>query len=74
MAFQNAVIAGTGELKPLLDAQGFTELDLLMMAAAAAIKDAGLCKKEVDGLIVTPPSCDNYFMWPSQVADELFVE
>lgn len=71
LVFQDAVITGIGELKPLLDAKGFTELDLLMMAAAAAIKDAGLCKKEVDGLIVTPPSSDNYFMWPSQVAEYL---
>lgn len=71
MSLQEAVITGIGELKPTLDATGASEMDLLTMAAALAIKDAGLVKQEIDGLIVAPPSSDNYFMWPSQVAEYL---
>jgi acetyl-CoA acetyltransferase len=71
---QDAVITGIGELKPAIVNSGQTELDLLMQAAAIATSDAGLSKKEVDGLIVTPPSNDNYFMWPSQAAEYLQIK
>lgn len=74
MFLEESVIAGIGELKPALDSDGTSELDLLMMAAAKAIHDAGLNKREVDGLIVTPPSSDHYFMWPSQVAEYLKIQ
>jgi acetyl-CoA C-acetyltransferase len=69
--FAGAVITGISELKPTMNVGNQTELDLLMMAAAKAIEDSGLSKKEIDGLIVTPPSSNNYFMWPSQVAEYL---
>lgn len=71
MRFAGAVITGISELKPTMNVGNQTELDLLMMAAAKAIEDSGLSKKEIDGLIVTPPSSNNYFMWPSQVAEYL---
>lgn len=66
-----AAVTGICELKPVKDAGGRTTLELMGEAAAGAIKDAGLRKEEVDGLIVTPPSEDSYFMWPSQVAEYL---
>lgn len=64
-------IIGIGELKPTLDAGGRSTLDLMAEAAAKAIQDAGLHKDEIDGLLVTPPSEDSYFLWPSQVAEYL---
>ncbi len=66
-----ASIIGIGELKPSLDAGGKSTLDLMAEAAALAILDAGLQKGDVDGLLVTPPSEDSYFLWPSQVAEYL---
>jgi len=59
------------ELKPTMDAGGRSSLGLLSEAAGGAIRDAGLGKAEIDGLIVTPPSEDPSFMWPAQVAEYL---
>jgi len=64
-------IIGIGELKPTLDAGGRSTLDLMAEAAAKAIQDAGFHKDDIDGLLVTPPSEDSYFLWPSQVAEYL---
>lgn len=64
-------IIGIGELQPTLKAEDQTTLDLLARAAALAIQDAGLVKDDIDGLLVTPPSEDSYFLWPSQVAEYL---
>lgn len=66
----NAFISGIGELKPQLHSDSKT-LDLLAQAAALAIKDAGLKKGDIDGLLVTAPSEDTSFMWPAQVAEYL---
>jgi len=66
-----ASIVGIGELKTSLDIGGKSSLDLMAEAAALAIQDAGLLKNDVDGLLVTPPSEDSYFLWPSQVAEYL---
>lgn len=74
MRFAGAVITGISELKLTMNVGNQTELDLLMMAAAKAIEDSGLSKKEIDGLIVAPPSSNNYFMWPSQVAEYLSMQ
>lgn len=67
---KNSII-GIGELKPSLQSAGRTTLDLLAEVTAQALKDAGLQKSELDGLLVTPPSEDSYFLWPSQVAEYL---
>lgn len=64
-------ITGIGELKPCKDAGGRTTMELLAEAAVMAVKDAGLKKDNIDGLIVAPPSEDSYFMWPAQVAEYL---
>lgn len=68
--FKKAFISGIGELKPQLHTDGRT-LDLLARAAALAIRDAGLVKADIDGLLVTAPSEDTGFMWPAQVAEYL---
>ncbi len=67
----HAFITGIGELKPSLEAGGKSTLDLMGEAAALALLDAGLHKADIDGLLVTPPSEDSYFLWPSQVAEYL---
>ncbi|QGT99463.1 Acetyl-CoA C-acyltransferase [Candidatus Syntrophocurvum alkaliphilum] len=66
-----AIITGISELKPLKEAGGKRTLDLLAESALLALEDANLEKGEIDGLIVTPPTEDSYFMWPSQVAEYL---
>jgi len=66
-----AAITGISELKPYKDKDGRTTLDLLAEATVMAINDAGLQKEDIDGLLVTPPSEDTYFMWPAQVAEYL---
>lgn len=66
-----ASITGIGELKPSLDGGGKSSLDLMAAAAALALRDAGMSKSDLDGLLVTPPSEDSYFLWPSQVAEYL---
>lgn len=71
MARGDAIISGISELMPVLDAGGRPTLDFLAEAAARAVKDAGLAKDDLDGLLVTPPSEDSYFLWPSQVAEYL---
>jgi len=67
----HASIVGIGDLKPSLNPGGKSTLDFMAEAAALAILDAGLLKNDVDGLLVTPPSEDSYFLWPSQVAEYL---
>ncbi len=66
-----AYISGIAEIPPVVDAGGRSTLDFLAEAAAQAIQDASLAKTDIDGLLVTPPSEDNYFLWPSQVAEYL---
>lgn len=66
---QRAAISGIGELRPIKNSGGRKSLELLAEAAALAIKDAGLGKKDIDGLLLTPPSEDTSFMWPAQVAE-----
>jgi acetyl-CoA C-acetyltransferase len=66
-----AAITGISELKPRSDASGQKTLDLLALAAQQAVKDAGLSKPDIDGLLVTPAVEDSPFMWPAQVAEYL---
>lgn len=68
---KKASITGISELPPQKDGRGLRTLDLLAQAARLAIKDAGLSKSDIDGLLVAPPSEDTSFMWPAQVAEYL---
>ncbi len=71
MALTKAVITGISEIPPVLNSGGRSTLDFLAAAAVKAVKDASLTKDDIDGLLVTPPSEDTYFLWPSQVAEYL---
>lgn len=66
-----AAITGISELKPEAGSSGKKTLDLLANAARLAVKDAGLQKSDIDGLLVTPAVEDSPFMWPAQVAEYL---
>ena len=67
-------ITGIAELKPTVDPGGRTTLGLLSEVAGLAVLDAGLQKKSIDGLLVTPPAEDTHFMWPAQVAEYLKID
>ncbi len=64
-------ITGMAELQPFIRADDRRTLDLLAEVTALALDDAGINKGDIDGLLVTPPSEDTYFMWPAQVAEYL---
>ena len=64
-------ITGIAELKPTMEPGGRTSLALLAEVAGGAIRDGGLKKAQIDGLLVTPPVEDSAFMWPAQVAEYL---
>ncbi|MGI6487035.1 MAG: thiolase family protein [Syntrophomonadaceae bacterium] len=66
-----AAITGMGELKPSRSPEGKTTLALLARAARLAWEDAGLQKRDIDGLLVGPPTEDSAFMWPQQVSEYL---
>ncbi len=66
-----AAITGMAELKPQIDHGGWSSLALLSEVAGQAIRDAGLKKSDIDGLLLTPPAEDSYFMWPAQAAEYL---
>jgi acetyl-CoA C-acetyltransferase len=66
-----AAITGMSELRPTKNPGRMRTLDLLAQAAAEAIRDAGLKKQDIDGLLVAPPTEDSYFMWPAQVCEYL---
>jgi acetyl-CoA acetyltransferase len=50
-----AAIVGIGELKPERARPGRGAMSLLAEAAYLAIQDAGLSKRDIDGMIVEPP-------------------
>jgi acetyl-CoA C-acetyltransferase len=66
-----AAIVGFAELAPLKHPDHRTPLDLLGEAAIAAIADAGLTPRDIDGLVVCPAQMQYSMLWPSVVADHL---
>ncbi|MFC1919354.1 thiolase family protein [Chloroflexota bacterium] len=55
-------IVGIGELKPMKSPpSGKTEWGIMAEAAQLAIEDAGLCKEDIDGIIVEPPITEMHF-------------
>ncbi len=71
---KRALITGISELAPHKTAYGQKTLALLAESSRLAIEDAGLQKRDIDGLLVTPPSEDSAFMWPAQVAEYLQIK
>jgi hypothetical protein len=64
-------ITGMAESKPTMAPGDRGALGLLSETAGRAIREAGLTKTGIDGLIVTPPIGETSFMWPAQVAEYL---
>lgn len=69
-----AVITGIGELKPFTDSEGKTTLGIMAEATRLALQDAGLDKKDIDGLVVTSDMLEPRVMWPAVVAEYLQVK
>ncbi len=66
-----AAAIGIGELKPYREPTDDSALDLMAAVAAEAIADAGLEKKDIDGLLVGMASADPGMIYPSAIG-ELF--
>jgi acetyl-CoA acetyltransferase len=66
-----AAIAGIGELKPTRTVENRTGIGLLAEAARMAIDDAGLSKKDIDGIIVEAPVGESPGGYPSVLAEYL---
>lgn len=71
----NSAIIGYGETKfaKYRDAIGRTNFTEQCMAAVEAIKDAGISKNEIDGLIAIPP-LDHEVSWSMDLAEYLQIE
>ena len=63
-----AAITGIGELKPSRDPNGRTTMELMAQAALEAVRDAGLEKQDIDGLVVAMPMSWSPMVMPSVVA------
>jgi len=68
---KKAAITGMAELQPVIDPGGRSSLEFLAKVSGQAIRDAGLEKTDIDGLLLTPPAEDSCFMWPAQAAEYL---
>lgn len=64
-------ITGIGELKPSRDPGGRTTMELMAQAAIEAVRDAGLERKDIDGLVVAAPMSWSPMVMPSVVAEFL---
>ncbi len=64
-----AAAIGIGELKPYREPTDATALDLMAAVAAEAIADAGLEKKDIDGLLVGMASADPGMIYPSAIGE-----
>lgn len=66
-----AAAIGIGELKPAKEPGDRTALGLMATVAAEALADAGLEKKELDGLLVGMPFSDPGILYPALAAEVL---
>ena len=66
-----AAITGIAELAPTKKPDGRSPLELITAAAVAAIADAGLTGRDVDGIVVCPAMMQYSMLWPSVVAEHL---
>lgn len=67
-------IIGVGELKPTRYSEGKTTLSLLTEAALLAIKDAGISKEDIDGLLVGPQVGETPQHVPATVSEYIGLE
>ena len=66
-----AAITGISEMKPAKNPGGKTALGITAETARVAIKDAGLKKGEIDGLLTGASLSDFCLMWPSAISEYL---
>lgn len=66
-----AAAIGIGELKPTKEPGEATALGLMAQVAAEAIADAGLEKKDIDGLLTGMPFSDPGMLYPAAAAEVL---
>lgn len=66
-----AAIVGIAELAPSKSPEGRIPLDLITEVSMAAIADAGISSRDVDGLVVCPAMMQYSMLWPSVVAEHL---
>ncbi|HXG42284.1 MAG TPA: thiolase family protein [Dehalococcoidia bacterium] len=64
-----AAIIGIGELRPRRETRGQAAIEVMAEAAKLAIQDAGLDKKDIDGLLVGPPLAEQSLLWPTMVGE-----
>lgn len=64
------VFAGTGEAAPS-SGKVRTALDLAIEASLAAVADAGISPRDIDGVITASPAADPHFMFSSLVTEAL---
>jgi acetyl-CoA C-acetyltransferase len=66
-----AAITGFAEMSPQKDAEGRTPLGIMATVAREAITDAGLEKKDIDGLLTGWAMGEYSILWPSVVVEYL---
>src|SRR5438552_17890515 len=66
-----AAIVGIGELKPERQKPGRDTLSLLTEACYLAIQDAGLTKKDIDGMIIDPELSGGTTGYNAKVAEHI---
>src|SRR5262245_50547853 len=66
-----AAVVGIAELAPSKKPEGRRALDLITEASRAAIGDAGLTPRDIDGIVVCPAMMQYSMLWPSVVAEHL---
>jgi acetyl-CoA C-acetyltransferase len=69
-----AAIIGFAEMAPQKEAEGKTPLGIKGEVARDAIVDAGLEKKDIDGLLTGMAIADYSVLWPSVVAEYLHMQ
>jgi acetyl-CoA acetyltransferase len=69
-----AAIIGFAEMRPQKGAGGKTPLGIMAEVARDAIADAGLEKKDIDGLLTGWAISEFSLLWPSVVADYLHIQ
>ncbi|RCW77320.1 thiolase family protein [Saliterribacillus persicus] len=70
----NGAIIGIGELKPARYSEGKTTLGLIAESVLLAVKDAGISKEEIDGLLVGPQVGETPQHVPATVSEYLGIE
>ena len=69
-----AAITGFAEMRPQKDADGRTPLGIMATVAREAIADAGLEKKDIDGLLTGWAMGEYSILWPSVVVEYLHLQ